>query len=71
MLQFLRSLSRQSNPSILTEGLFPKFALMLMHPPFLEEEVDGDADPGDLENGNDESGEIGGISCFSSLNRAS
>jgi len=40
MLQFRLSLSRQSNPSTLTAGLFPKLALT--HPPFLpEDEGDG------------------------------
>lgn len=70
MLQFLRSLSRQSNPSTLTAGLLPKFALK--HPPFLEAEV-GEAltRPGDLSIGEDAIGEIGGISSFSSLNLAS
>lgn len=40
MLQFRRSLSRQSNPSILTAGLLPKFALT--HPPLILAD-DGDA----------------------------
>jgi len=40
MLQFRLSLSRQSNPSILTAGLLPKLART--HPPFLaEDEGDG------------------------------
>lgn len=43
MLQLrLLSLSRQSNPSILTAGLFPK--LDRRHPPFLADEEDGDDD---------------------------
>ena len=65
MLQFrLLSLSRQSNPSILTAGLLPKFALT--QPPFLEED-DGDEET--PEGMGIESGEIGVI--FSSPNRAS
>lgn len=58
MLQFLLSLSRQSNPSILTAGLLPK--LPLTHPPFLPEEE------------GDDGGGIGEeTSVISSLNRAS
>lgn len=61
MLQFCLSLSRQSKPSILTVGLFPKLALT--RPPFLED-VDGDNWP---------DGEAIGVKGmnFSSLNRAS
>lgn len=64
MLQFLLSLSRQSNPSILTAGLLPK--LPLTHPPFLPEE---EGDEGGKPNG-------GGIAeeetdMISSRNRAS
>lgn len=65
MLQFLLSLSRQSNPSILTFGLLPKLPLTT-HPPFLPEE-EGD-DEGGKPNG-------GGITeetdTISSRNRAS
>lgn len=70
MLQFLRSLSRQSNPSTLIAGLLPKFALT--HPTFLAEELGEDADPDAAacigDDGFDENGEI---NCFSSLNRTS
>lgn len=41
MLQFLLSLSRQSNPSILTAGLLPKFSLA--HATFLADD-DGEDD---------------------------
>lgn len=64
MLQFRLSLSRQSNPSILTAGLFPKFALM--HPPFLADEDGEDDRP----EGTDTKGGEMGLS-FSSPNRAS
>lgn len=40
MLQFRLSLSRQSNPSIRTTGLFPKFPRM--QPAFLAEDDGGD-----------------------------
>lgn len=69
MLQFLRSLSKQSNPSILTAGLLPKFALT--RPPFLAEGLGVDVDPDGGATGDGCTGEKGGISCFSSLNRAS
>jgi hypothetical protein len=45
MLQFLLSLSRQSNPSTLTFGLLPKLPLTT-HPPFLPEEEEGDEEGG-------------------------
>ena len=69
MLQFLRSLSRQSNPSTLTAGLFPKFALT--QPPFLPEVEVGDEDdkPDGGGIGIGISGDIG--ESFSSPNRAS
>lgn len=65
MLQFRLSLSRQSNPSILTAGLFPKFALM--HPPFL---ADDDGEDDDRPDETDTKGGEMGLS-FSSPNRAS
>ncbi|GAB2226840.1 hypothetical protein Drorol1_Dr00008632 [Drosera rotundifolia] len=46
MLQLLRSMARQSNPSTLTTGLLPTFALA--HPPFLEALGEA-AEPGDGE----------------------
>lgn len=59
----LLSLSRQSNPSILTAGLLPKLA-RTQDPPFLEED-DGESDsPGGIERG-----ETG--MNFSSPNRSS
>lgn len=67
MLQFLRSLSRQSNPSTLTAGLFPKFDRT--QPPFLEEEVGDDDRPDGGGVGMGKSGDIG--ESFSSPNRAS
>lgn len=62
MLEFWRSLLRQSNPSILTAaGLSPKF--ILTHPPLRDAE-DGDGKPD-----GDEIADIGVF--FSSPNRAS
>lgn len=63
--QFLRSLLRQSNPSTLTAGLFPKLART--QPPFLEED-DGDKD-GPKAVGIGDSGENG--AKLSSPNRSS
>lgn len=61
MLEFWRSLLRQSNPSTLTAaGLSPK--LILTHPPLREAEDGDDKPDGD---------EIVGIGGFSSPNRAS
>uniref|UniRef100_M1ACW9 Uncharacterized protein n=1 Tax=Solanum tuberosum TaxID=4113 RepID=M1ACW9_SOLTU len=66
MLQLRRSLSRQSKPSTLTAGLWPKFAL-LTHPPFLADDVEGDeANPEGIGIAR---GDIG--VTFSSQNRAS
>jgi hypothetical protein len=65
MLEFWRSLLRQSNPSTLTSaGLSPNF--ILTHPPPLHAEVDGDDKP---EGDGIDSGEIG--VNFSSPNLAS
>ena len=67
MLQFRLSLSRQSNPSILTAGLSPKLART--QPPFLvEEEGDGGRPDGEGTTTHDD-GERG--EKFSSPNRAS
>lgn len=44
MLRFRLSLSRQSNPSILTAGLLPKFPRTQL--PFLADEDDGDKPEG-------------------------
>lgn len=68
MLQFRRSLSRQSNPSILTAGLLPKLALT--HPPLIlaADEVEV-GDPAKPEGIGIARGEIG--VTFSSPNRAS
>lgn len=65
MLQLRLSLSRQSNPSILTDGLFPKLARTQL--PFLADE-DGDDDKPDGSGIGDNSD--CGMS-FSSLNRSS
>lgn len=70
MLQLRRlSLSRQSNPSILTAGLLPKLARR--HPPFLAEENEGEDDdiPEDEGLGIIERGDTG--ETLSSPNRAS
>jgi hypothetical protein len=67
MLQFrLLSLSRQSNPSTLTAGLFPKFART--QPPFLAVELDVGED--DDEGGGGIGDDIGEKN-LSSPNRAS
>jgi hypothetical protein len=67
MLQLrLLSLSKQSNPSILAAGLFPKLART--HPPFREEE-DGESDDNPDGGIGIERGETG--VNFSSPNRAS
>lgn len=68
MLQFLLSLSRQSNPSILTAGLLPK--LPLTHPPFLpEEEEEGDEGgwPSRVEIGEEEISSLNRASCVNGL----
>ena len=68
MLQFRPlSLSRQSNPSTLTAGLFPKLA-RTQPPPFLAEE-EGDEEDGLHGEGTRNDGENG--ENFSSPNRAS
>ena len=66
MLQFRRSLSRQSNPSTLTIGLFPK--LDRLQPPFLEVGEDDDR-PDEMGVGIGDKGEC--RRSFSSPNRAS
>lgn len=68
MLQLRRSLSRQSNPSILTAGLLPKLALT--HPPLIlaVDEVEL-GDPVKPEGIGIARGDIG--VTFSSPNRAS
>lgn len=63
---FWRSLFRQSNPSILSAGLLPKFARM--QPPFLEDEDGGEEKP-EVGPAMGESGENG--RTFSSPNLSS
>lgn len=67
MLQLRRSLSRQSNPSILTAGLFPK--LERTQPPFLVEDDGDDESPNWVGLGTLDDGESGEI--ISSPNRES
>jgi hypothetical protein len=67
MLQFRLSLSRQSNPSTLTAGLFPKLART--HPPFLLEDVGDGGRPDWVGITTQEDGESG--EKFSSPNLAS